>query len=53
MVLWDFLKREDDSRERSSHKLVEMTSNRKTPKRIRGGDDGFAKLIDKVRKRLF
>jgi NAD-dependent dihydropyrimidine dehydrogenase PreA subunit len=38
---WDFLKRKDGGREKSSHELVEMTTDGKTPKRIRDGQFVF------------
>ena len=38
---WDFLKRKDGGRERSSHELVEMTPDGITPKRIRDGQFVF------------
>ena len=38
---WDFLKRKGGGRERSSHELVEMTSDGRTPKRIRDGQFVF------------
>lgn len=40
-ILWDFLKRKDGGREKSSHELVEMTTDGKTPKRIRDGQFVF------------
>ena len=38
---WDFLKRKDGGREKSSHELVEMTTDGKTAKRIRDGQFVF------------